>query len=83
MHWKHVAGLSPTLAAILTDVVDRRALYHAPEPMSDLLTYLQAHTPAGMTVSSSGWFSYRGRITARTVTFSPGSCQPGSIRPCW
>jgi hypothetical protein len=71
MHWKHVAGLAPTLAAILTDVVDRRALYHVPEPISQLARYLQAHTPAGMTVSSSGWFSYQGKITVRTVTFSP------------
>ncbi len=70
MHLRHVAGLSPTLAAIQTDVVDLRALYHAAEPMS-LFKYLQAHTPAGMTVSSSGWLSYRRKITARTVTFSP------------
>jgi hypothetical protein len=39
--------------------------------MSRLGRYLQAHPPAGMTVSSSGWFSYRGKITTRTVTFSP------------
>jgi hypothetical protein len=71
MHWKHVAGLAPTLGAILTDVVDRRALYHVREPISDLARYLQAHPPTGMTVSSSGWFSYRGKITTRTVTFSP------------
>jgi hypothetical protein len=71
MHWKHVAGLSPSLALILTDVVDPRALYHVPEPMTELGRYLQAHAPAGMTVSSAGWFSDRGKIRARTVTFSP------------
>jgi hypothetical protein len=71
MHWKRVAGLSPTLGVVLTDVVDQRALYRATKPMTDLGRYLRAHPPAGMTVSSSGWFSYRGKITARTVTFSP------------
>jgi hypothetical protein len=71
MHWKHVAGLSPSLALILTDVVDPRALYHVPLPMTELGRYLQAHAPAGMTVSSSGWFSDRGKIRVRTVTFSP------------
>jgi len=77
MHWKQVAGLSPTLGGILTDVVDIRALYHVPEPMIDLNRYLQAHAPAGMTVSSSGWFSHRGKITARTVTFSPRHLRAG------
>ncbi|HUA42795.1 MAG TPA: hypothetical protein VMA32_14570 [Streptosporangiaceae bacterium] len=71
MHWKHVADLSPSLALILTDVVDPRALYHVPEPMTELGKYLQAHAPGGMTVSSTGWFSNRGKIRARTVTFSP------------
>ena len=71
MHIKHIAGLSPSLAAILTDVVDRRALYRVHEAMTGLSRYLQAHAPAGMTVSSWGWIGYRGKITARTVTFSP------------
>jgi hypothetical protein len=71
IRWKRVPGLSPTLGAILTDVVDLRALYHVPEPMSHLDRYLQRHTPTGMTVSSSGWFSSGGKITAETVTFSP------------
>jgi hypothetical protein len=71
LHWKHVAGLSPSLAAILTDVVDLRALDRVPEPMTALGRYLRAHAPAGMTVSSWGLFGDRGKITARTVTFSP------------
>jgi len=71
MHWKRVAGLSPSLAAILSDVVDKRALFHAPEPMTALGRYLQAHAPAGMTVSSFGSDSDRGKTVAKTVTFSP------------
>lgn len=71
MHWKYVAGLSPSLGAILTDVVDLRALYHVPEPMSALSSYLRAHAPAGMTVSTWGSYSKNGNVLAETVTFSP------------
>jgi hypothetical protein len=78
LHWRRVAGLSPSLAAILTDVVDRRALFHVPEPMTALSRYFQAHPPAGMTVTSYGSYSSGRRVTARTVTFSPEH-QPGEI----
>ena len=71
MRWKQVAGLWPSLEAILTDVVDKRALFHVPERMTALSTYLQAHAPAGMTVTSWGSYSNRNGITAETVTFSP------------
>lgn len=78
MHWRRVTGVSPSLAAILTDVVDRRALFHVPMPMTALSRYLRAHPPAGLTVSSSGSYGSRKKITARTVTFSPKH-QPGEI----
>jgi hypothetical protein len=71
MHGKQIADLSPSLAAILTDVVDKRALFHVPERMTALSTYLQAHAPAAMTVTSSGSYSGRNGVIAETVTFSP------------
>jgi hypothetical protein len=79
MHWKRVAGLSPSLGAIVTDVVDLRALYHVPEPMTALSSYLQAHAPAGTTVSSWGSYSQNGQVTAETVTFSPRHLPAGTF----
>jgi len=78
LRWRRVAGLSPSLAAILTDVVDRRALFRVPEDMTVLGRYLRARAPAGMTVSSYGWYGHRGKATVKTVTFSPRQL-PGEI----
>lgn len=78
MHWRRIPGLSPSLPLILSDVVDKRALYHAPEPVAALSKYLRAHVPSGLTVSSWGWSGYRGRITSESVTFTPRHL-PGSL----
>jgi len=75
-----VAALSDAPGASASpDYVTRTAWWRVPGQLDDVLSWIQAHRPAGFTLGGSGSSSDSSGITARFVEFSPSSSAPAVL----
>jgi len=72
------AGLDPTRPAILSDVVDVKALYRFSTSMSATYRFLLDHPPAGTMAGAYGQGSQSGTVTSQFADFTAAH-PPGSI----